>query len=233
MHIALCSEDKTDEIHLIHPAEKYLRQKAINYSVDFYDSAEKLIYEIGDGERFDIIIADMSRDGGIDRQAVRCIKESATGGKIIIAADTLSFAIFGYEIGARGYLLKPFDSQRICAALDCITADRSPDAYTVRHRNRIVSVPFGDILFIESQNSKCILHREDGSEHNIYKKLDDIEKEIDSPFFLRTHQSFLVNLNRVVKLDGDEFEMADGCKIPVSRRSRAQAKEYYAQFLCK
>ena len=44
-------------------------------------------------------------------------------------------------------------------------------------------VPYTEITFIESSNSKCILHRSDGSCYVVYKKLGKIEEDSATAVF--------------------------------------------------
>ena len=90
-------------------------------------------------------------------------------------------------------------------------------------------------MYVESSNSKCILHRVDGRTYNVYKKLGEIEAELDDARFLRCHQSYLVNMNYVSEAD-DSFLLQNGDKVLIrakSKRMILQKLLEYKEKMCK
>ena len=83
---------------------------------------------------------------------------------------------------------------------------------------------YSEIEYIESSNSKCILHRTDGNKYTIYKKLNDIEEEINHRAFLRCHQSYLVNMNKIKSVEND-FTMKSGDVVPIRTRNLNEIKK--------
>lgn len=73
----------------------------------------------------------------------------------------------------------------------------------------VIQLPYQDILFVESQNAKCILHCRDGQTHVVYKTLNTVEGELGDRRFLRCHQSFLVNMDEILSVD-QAFHLSSG-----------------------
>ena len=70
-----------------------------------------------------------------------------------------------------------------------------------------------------------------GSEVETYGKLDDLEKEINSPDFIRCHQNCLVNMRYVADIQ-DDFIMHDGSIAPIRAQKRKSVEDaYYAYFM--
>ena len=94
-------------------------------------------------------------------------------------------------------------------------------------------IPYDEISDFESNAKKVTLRKEDGGETYYFTaKLDDIEQELPS-FFLRCHQSYLVNMHKIRSLDTKErtFLLFSGEEILISRRMYTEAKERYQNFL--
>lgn len=94
-------------------------------------------------------------------------------------------------------------------------------------------IPYDEISYFESNAKKVILRKENGGETYYFTaKLDDIEQELPS-FFLRCHQSYLVNMHKIRSLDTRErtFLLFSGEEILISRRMYTEAKERYQNFL--
>lgn len=76
-----------------------------------------------------------------------------------------------------------------------------------------------NIIFCESDGNYTTLYLTD-RRITCSKKLKDIEARLSQENFLRTHQSYLVNLDYVTKYyrrDNGRLELIDGKIIPVSR----------------
>ncbi len=122
-----------------------------------------------------------------------------------------------YDVAAAGYLLKPHSFDKLCRCMDRVLQDFDTCTYQVQQRMRIVRVPYTEITFIESSNSKCILHRSDGSCYIVYKKLGKIEAELSDNRFLRCHQSYLVNMDFIAQADR-QFHLTTGESVLIRQR---------------
>ena len=101
--------------------------------------------------------------------------------------------------------------------MDRLTHDFDISAYQVQQWNRLILITYHDIQYVESSNSKCILHSKGGATYNIYKRLDTIEQELNDPRFLRSHQSFLVNMDYIRQAD-KHFELLTGDIVSIRQR---------------
>ena len=52
--------------------------------------------------------------------------------------------------------------------------------------------------------------------------------------FLRTHRSYIVNMDYINKVKEESFQLDDGCEIPMRRRDRGELKKsFYSYMLYK
>lgn len=229
MQIAIYDECKEEASAIEKYLKKYSKTKSLSFSVSRFSTGQDLIYEIEDGKHFDIIfIDDKNSENGINTaEKIRSLHYS---GEIIFTADTSEHAIDGYEVNACGYIVKPFNRKKLFGALDRAAEKFSGDVYRFKHRSDIITVALNDILYIESHNSKCIIHCKDESKHTVYTKLSKIESELNDVRFLRCHQSYLVNMNHIIKADNC-FELTNGDKILIRQRSLKQIKKRFCEYI--
>lgn len=90
-------------------------------------------------------------------------------------------------------------------------------------------IPYNEIVYIESNNSKCILHRNNGEKYNIYKKLNEIESELNDSRFLRSHQSYLVNMDYIIEA-GNQFQLSTGDVILIRQRHVKEIRNQYLKY---
>jgi len=96
--------------------------------------------------------------------------------------------------------------------------------FTVKAGEQKFNIPHDDILFFESnlnRRNKILLHKVDGMVE-FYGTITDVSS-LGMPF-CKCHQSFVVNVQHVKRLDkvSREIEMIDGTIIPVAKRKMTE-----------
>lgn len=87
-----------------------------------------------------------------------------------------------------------------------------------------------ELIYIETYRHKNIFCTT-GKEYSIYKKLDEIENEMNDPHFLRIHQSYLVNMDYIKKINSYVMTLTTGEQLSVPKARYPQVKKCYAQYL--
>lgn len=64
----------------------------------------------------------------------------------------------------------------------------------------------------------------------MYKRLSEIEQELNDRCFLRCHQSFLVNMDYILRAD-KEFTLTNGDTVSIRQRSLKMMKKMYLDYL--
>ena len=149
-------------------------------------------------------------------------------------------ALRAFEVHAVDYLLKPFSTDRFEAALErakqragtavpaareLSAAARQPGEYAsrvvVKDGTRVQIIPVAKLEYVEAQDDYVALASQ-GKKHMKQQTIASLEATLDPKNFLRIHRSYLVNLERVAKIEpyGKDTHVAvlhDGTKLPVSR----------------
>jgi len=171
---------------------------------------------------------------------------------IIFVTAYDEYALRAFDVHAVDYLLKPFAAERFEAALkrarerlggklppaaDLSSAARPPAEFleriVVRDGTRVHIIPITKLDFAEAQDDYVALSSE-GKKHLKQQTISSLEKVLDPQRFLRIHRSYIVNLERVTKIepyskDNYVVVLNSGAQLPVSRsgyaRLRAQLNE--------
>ena len=106
---------------------------------------------------------------------------------------------------------------------------RRQNTIIVKKRSSVEYISYDTIRYIESSNTKCLIHCSDGNVHTIYTRLDLIENEIADKRFLRCHRSFLVNLCYVRSMH-DNFVMDNDEIVLVRKKSIKDIRDMYLDF---
>lgn len=171
---------------------------------------------------------------------------------IIFATAYDQHALRAFEVHAVDYLLKPFGAERFEQALtrakqrlggklppvaDLKASTRVPGEYAerivVRDGTRVHIIPIGKLDYIEAQDDYLALASE-GKRHLKQQTISSIESSLDPKHFLRIHRSYIINLERVTKIEpfGKDTHVAilrDGSRLPVSRSGYGRLREVLEQ----
>jgi len=150
------------------------------------------------------------------------------------------YAMRAFEVHAVDYLLKPVSAARLAAAIaqargrigkalpqatELLAAARPPSEYleriAVRDGTRVHIIPIAKLDYAEAQDDYVALHS-GGKQFLKQQTISSLESALDPARFVRIHRSYLVNLERVVKIepytkDSRVVVLADGAQLPVSR----------------
>jgi len=164
-----------------------------------------------------------------------------------------NFAIRAFEVHAVDYLMKPVGASRFEAALkrakerlegkgpsnaaspaDLAAAARPPAQYIeripVRDGARVFIIPVAKLDYVEAQDDYVAL-ASDGKKHLKQQTIASLETALDPSRFLRVHRSYIVNLERVAKIepyskDSHVAVLTTGAQLPVSRAGYARLREF-------
>ena len=165
-----------------------------------------------------------------------------------------SYAIKAFEVHAVDYLLKPFGADRFEASLkrakerlagklpeattpsasDLAVAARPPaqflDRIAVRDGTRVFIIPVAKLEYAEAQDDYVALAAE-GKKHLKQQTISSLESALDPTRFMRIHRSYIVNLERVARVepygkDSHVAVLANGTQLPVSRAGYARLRAF-------
>lgn len=110
------------------------------------------------------------------------------------------------EIGCFGYLLKPFDKEKlktIFERFDLKATDKKYFKFINTSKNKRMLVHLDDILYCKADNNYSTLYLKD-NQYLLSKTLRDIENRLPTEIFSRVHRSFIVNMLHVDFFDKDK-----------------------------
>jgi len=162
------------------------------------------------------------------------------------------YAMRAFEVHAVDYLLKPIGRERFEAALEraksrlgeklpappeLAAAARPPkqflDRIVVRDGTRVTLIPVGKLDYAEAQDDYVALVTQ-GKKHLKQQTIASLEACLDPDSFVRVHRSYIVNFERVVRIEpyGKDSRiaiLADNTRLPISKSGYARLKSLLDQ----
>ncbi len=161
-------------------------------------------------------------------------------------------ALRAFEAHAVDYLLKPFSKERFEAALakarllhDAQAMPPPPatelaasarqgkplERIVVKDGPKVTVVHLDRLDWVQAQDDYVLL-RTEGKNLLKQQTLASLESQLDSNRFIRIHRSYLLNLDRLVRIELDTKEhrdaiLRDGARLPVSRAGYQRLRELW------
>jgi two-component system, LytTR family, response regulator len=158
------------------------------------------------------------------------------------------FAIKAFEAHAIDYLLKPFNQERFDKAvakwkeksqsvpeaatqqlLDAASLSPSQSSrIVVKNGSKIKIIPVHDIYYLEAADDYVKIHTSEGYFLK-NKTMGHFEETLDTQQFVRSHRSYIVNIQQITRIDPYEKDnhvavLRTGVKVPVSRGGYGKLK---------
>ena len=86
-----------------------------------------------------------------------------------------------------------------------------------------------DIIYIETSRHKNVFYTAERT-YSIYKKMDELEKELEGMGFVRIHLSFLINMRYIEKISSYVMVLTTGKEISVPKSRYPEVKRQYTLF---
>ena len=182
----------------------------------------------------DIAILDIEIDEKTGIDLAKRIKEHNQECKIIFMTNYDSFAYAAYELEAFSYLLKPLEQKKLFYQLDKILLIKQKEnamnklvlsEFKIQYKGKTTYINLADILYIE-KSGKNVIVVTDQSRYEYIGNLKDIEQKLDKEGFLRCHNGFIVNVNRINAYRKSELYVGkQEVPIPVSKVNRLKVAQ--------
>lgn len=158
---------------------------------------------------------------------------------IIFVTAYNQYAIRAIKFGALDYLLKPVDEQEFKDAVKRFrdlkenesskeqfsltqnSLQREPEHIALPALGQVRIIPLADIRYCQGDGPYTHFYLQSGKKETVSKPLKFYENLLPEHFFLRTHQSFIVNKSFVKSvLKHTSVLMDKGEEIPISQRRK-------------
>jgi two-component system LytT family response regulator len=191
----------------------------------------------------DLVLLDVQMPDCTGLDVVRRVGPQRMPAVVFITAYD-EYAVSAFELNAVDYLLKPFDDDRLRAAIERarqrISANRQalfvqqlqalletkehkwPERLVVREGDRLEFVPVEAVDWIESANNYVVLHC-GPKQHVLTETLTNLDRRLNPAKFLRIHRCRIVNVSRIVGarpfLSGTyQLELHNGTRLGTGRQ---------------
>lgn len=234
MRIAICEDSEKELAYVSELLVEYQRNRGADFNCRSFHSSTDFLCDVKGGE-YDLVLLDVVMPGISGVQAAQELRDRDRNVRIIFMSFSPEFAVESYHVGAYYYLLKPLGADSLFPLLDRVREElhtQEEQGFVLKNRKGVVRIPFTGLEYVEVINKTVSFHLASGVIHEATAALGEFEEKLlDRPEFLKTHRSFLVNLNYVQAMEEHCIVTRNNHRIPLSRQRRRQVQAACLQFL--
>lgn len=134
------------------------------------------------------------------------------------------FALDGFSVQALDYLVKPYESEQVDAVMKRVRKAIRFDAYIeIRTGWESKRIPLFAVLYAATVNRGVEIHTT-GGVWRTYMTFDEAADQFTDQRFACCSRGVLVNCD---DMEGQDFLLYSGERLPISRAKRTEMKEAY------
>ncbi len=230
MKIAICDNDKLLLKTISNDVLEYFDNKAEVY---MFDSDIDMIEHIKAGLIINILIMDIKLDdnrSGID--CVKVINSLIPHCKVIFLTAFIEYVSDVYETAHEYYVLKTNSNIDLPRALKKAVTSLLTERTTILidNKNSTALIDTESINYIERNKRISKIVCDTGIYYSALR-LDELIEKLDDIRFVRCHNSFIVNFQKVVSYQKSNFNFKNGEIITVSRTFKKAVDKAFLSFV--
>ena len=235
MRIAVCDDEEIQRSLLKSYLEAWAEEKGRALSVTLFASGEEFLKSWQEAH-FDVVLLDIQMPDMDGMSVARRLRETDGQTGIFFVTGYEDYLVQGYEVEAFRYLIKPVSDEKLREGLELFLKKRGGEK-----RVLMVETPEGTrrvdadgICYMEAFAHSCELHTLTELV-TVKSGISALEKEaarLGIPLF-RCHRSYAVNIAQIRAIEREAALLADGTRIPVSRRLYQELNRRFIDYFLK
>lgn len=234
LRIALC-DDKIEELsHLIQLLHLYKTEKHLTCDYTAFPNGFELIAALEKGRRFDIFLLDIIMPGFMGIDVAKEIRTFDKAAPIIFFTSSPEFALQSYAVKAVNYILKPISKEKFFLTFDELLNQmqlEQEDVLIVKSCEGIQKIRLSAVVFVEVFGRSVYYYLFSGKVIECLEPFAFVcEKLLKYPYFIKTHRSYLVNMQYIDTIDHKQITLQTATIVPIAQGKAKDIKQQYLAY---
>lgn len=231
LRIVICDDEPGIVLSLVEMIDRYWTVPHRTQGLFSAQALERYLTVDAPGQT-DLLLLDVELGAADGIQLSRGVLERWPRMKVIFITGYAEYCQEIFQGKPSGFLLKPVKPEKLCAALDqaakVLEEDRRQQLAVLDRERHSCQIPLEEIRYLESSGRLVRIVTGDRVVET-YHRLGELEHQLSSGF-VRCHQSYLVNLAWVQRLEGARLLLEGGETVPVSRSRAKETRQSLLRF---
>jgi DNA-binding LytR/AlgR family response regulator len=235
LRIAVC-DDLIDELsNMVQLINQYRTERNIDFEYAAFTNGLSLISVLEKGKRFDIYCMDIIMPGFTGIEAAKAVREFDKTAPILFFTSSHDFALESYSVKAVNYVLKPVTKEKLFFTFDDllerINAEKNNDSIIVKSHEGILKILIANLVFVEVNGRNVMYHLVSGKVIECTEQFSTVSEKLSGyKRFLKTHRSYMINMQYVDTIDNNGVTLQTRASVPIAQGKARDIKQKYLAF---
>lgn len=232
MKIVICDDNLNIVNEVKGLLDKYALSKNISLDISAFDNGQAVI---DSNEKFNIAILDVEMPGCNGIELGKILREKNRHIVLMYITSHKKYLDEALNLNAARFFEKPIDSKRFYDGLDNALKriDNTTIKFFLKENNASVRINANDIIYVEIEP---IGHRKTKvvTEEKTYISSNKIafwEEHLISSLFVKTHKSYIINMEYITKYENDTLQLDGKYNIPISRNYQSSVHKAFIRYM--
>ena len=164
IRLAICEDDDSYVKQLLTFLSDYMKETGETFQTDVFHNGQQLLFNYTTD--YDILLLDIEMPKMNGMEAARKIRQQDPSVTILFITNMAQYAIEGYTVQAKAYLLKPLNYFGFFLEMQSAIASlkaKSSNYLLVNLEDSTVKLPAGKVTYVETDGHDLLYHTTEGT----------------------------------------------------------------------
>lgn len=232
MKIAICDDNLNIVDEVKNLLDEYALSKNLSLDISTFNDGQAVLES---DERFNIAILDVEMPGCNGIELGKILREKNRHIVLMYITSHKKYLDEALNLNAARFFEKPIDSKRFYDGLDNALKriDNTTIKFFLKEDNASVRINANDIIYVEIEP---IGHRKTKivTEEKTYISSNKIvfwEEHLISSLFVKTHKSYIINMEYITKYEKNTLQLDGKYNIPISRNYQSSVHKAFIRYM--
>lgn len=235
LQIAVCDDNIEDLSAMVRLLNLYRTERHLGCEYAVFTNGFELVSALEKGKRFDIYCLDILMPGFTGMDVAKEIRSFDKTAPIMFFTSSVEFALESYSVKAFNYILKPISKEKFFITFDemleQVKVKNDEDAIVVKSSDGIQRILVSGLVFAEVTGRKVLYHLLSGKVIECTEPFSPVcDLLMKFGHFVKTHRSYIVNMQYVDTIDDHRVTLQTGGSVPVAQGKGKEIKHRYLAY---
>lgn len=229
LKIAIC-DDSREDVEVLESVFDKLHHLEVEYDI-YFSADELLMYIEKNEEKYQMYILDIDMPEKSGLELAQEIRDRGSKALIVFLTSYINYAMDVFQYFTFDFIEKPITVEKLSSVIDNAMEylNLIKQDFVFKYRKNQFSLSYDDILYIAKRGRHAMIYTpSDSYKTNMTTK--ELWKQLDDQVFSHIHVSYIVNLQHIKSIQGDEVELDDGEHFVVARSRKEELKKKHCKF---
>lgn len=235
IQIAFCDDNIQELSNMKHYIARYCTERNLNCEYDFFSNGLDLIASLEAGKDYALYVLDILMPGLTGMDLAKEVRARNKQAILLFLTSSPEFALESYTVKATNYVLKPLTQNQFYSIFDelieTLEYNQKENVLLVKSDNRIQKIKVSNLVYAEVIGRTIHYHIHPNRTITCIESFSVLcERLLEFGCFIKTHRSYILNMQYVDMIDPKQVSLQTGAIIPIAQGKAKTIKQQYLSY---